>query len=169
MKLSIGLVTGLTNHNWSVAFTVDRIDSGLVEPLLSIDLKGAVIRIVLLKKLFAAVLMKRDLQQLNWPPVFNFERVARNTSVFVPLGEEQVATFRMDDMSAFGIGKDDPRSGPSVRARRTVASLSDRVVVASPICMQHFDLRTGDGLKSFETPGLSYSTKIASEKDGIAQ
>jgi NAD(P)H-dependent nitrite reductase small subunit len=60
----------------------------------------------------------------------------------------QVALFRVGDGSeVYAIGAYDPNSGANVLARGIVGDLKGRLVVASPIYKQHFDLKTGECLE----------------------
>ncbi len=52
--------------------------------------------------------------------------------------------------SFFAIDNVDPKSGASVLSRGLLGSLGDRVVVASPLYKNHFDLRTGECLEAPE-------------------
>ena len=56
---------------------------------------------------------------------------------------QQVAIFRLRDGSLHGISNFDPFSQANVMSRGITGSLKGRVVVASPVYKQHFDLLTG--------------------------
>ena len=113
--------------------------------------------------------MKRDLQQSNWAPVCNLEQIVPNTGVCALLGGEQVAVFRVGDEDVFAIGNYDPNSGAAVLSRGMIGSLGERIVVASPLYKQHFDLRTGECLESPENSVLSYPVKVEAGKVWVAQ
>ena len=61
-----------------------------------------------------------------------------------------VAVFRLGADQFFAIDNVDPKSGASVLSRGLVGSLGERIVVASPLYKNHFDLRTGDCLEAPE-------------------
>ncbi len=56
----------------------------------------------------------------------------------------------------------------AVLSRGIVGSLGDRIVVASPIYKQHFDLRTGECLEAPEQSVSAYRVKVAGGKVWIA-
>lgn len=71
---------------------------------------------------------------------------------------EQVAVFRVDEQAAgaadgkaatriYAIGNYDANAHAAVLSRGLVGNLGERLVVASPIYKQHFDLRTGECLE----------------------
>ncbi|TXI05604.1 MAG: nitrite reductase small subunit NirD [Rhizobium sp.] len=76
----------------------------------------------------------------------------------------QVAIFRIGDTEeVYAIGNYDANSGAAVLSRGIVGDLGGRVVVASPIYKQHYDLRTGECL---EDPVASVRVYSAYVKDG---
>ncbi|HVC18001.1 MAG TPA: nitrite reductase small subunit NirD, partial [Rhodanobacter sp.] len=62
--------------------------------------------------------------------------------------DAQVAVFRVGERDLYAIANVDPGAGAAVLARGLVGSLGERIVVASPITKQHFDLRTGECLEA---------------------
>ena len=83
-----------------------------------------------------------------------------NTGVCARVGAHQVAVFRLGGDRFFAIDNVDPKSGASVLARGLVGNLGDKVVVASPLYKQHYDLTSGECL---EDPALSvrrYELKV---------
>ena len=63
-----------------------------------------------------------------------------------------MAVFHVGDAAprVFAIDNIDPNAGASVLSRGLVGSLGERIVVASPIYKQHFDLATGECLEAPE-------------------
>jgi nitrite reductase (NADH) large subunit len=60
----------------------------------------------------------------------------------------QIAVFRVGETDeVYAIGAYDPNSGANVLWRGIVGDLKGRLVVASPIYKQHFDLKTGECLE----------------------
>jgi NAD(P)H-dependent nitrite reductase small subunit len=60
----------------------------------------------------------------------------------------QIAVFRVGETEeVYAIGAYDPNSGANVLWRGIVGDLKGRLVVASPIYKQHFDLKTGECLE----------------------
>ena len=73
-----------------------------------------------------------------------------NTGVGALVDGVQVALFRVmnsDGEFFFAVSNHDPFSGANVLARGIVGSIQERIIVASPVYKQHFDLRTGQCLE----------------------
>ncbi|WP_429497407.1 nitrite reductase small subunit NirD [Robbsia andropogonis] len=123
-----------------------------------------------------------------WQPVCSLDAIVTDTGVCALIGREQVAVFRVQLRGAaadagcpvidavdasgvaqtggealFAIGNVDPHSGASVLSRGVVGSLGERIVVASPLYKQHFDLRTGECIESPEHRVAAYRVAL---KDG---
>lgn len=84
----------------------------------------------------------------TWNTVCRYEELVPDVGVRALLGEDQVAVFRLsrtDDV--FAIDAFDPFSRAPVLSRGIVGDLKGRLVVASPIYKQHFDLETGTCLE----------------------
>ncbi|TXH04200.1 MAG: nitrite reductase small subunit NirD [Nevskiaceae bacterium] len=76
----------------------------------------------------------------------------------------QVAVFRVGETDeVYAIGNYDANSGAAVLSRGIVGDLGGRLVVASPIYKQHYDLKTGECI---EDPIASVRVYSASVKDG---
>ena len=88
-------------------------------------------------------------QQL-WTDVCAVEDILPGTGVCALVAGEHVAIFRTNDDQFFAIDNVDPKSGASVLSRGLIGNLGERVVVASPLYKNHFDLRTGQCLESPE-------------------
>jgi nitrite reductase (NADH) small subunit len=109
--------------------------------------------------------MHRDIQTDNWIAVCNLDDIVPNTGVCALLNNSQIAVFHVTDGGprVFAIDNYDPNSEASVLSRGLVGSLGERIVVASPIYKQHFDLQTGECL---EAPANSVGTYPARVADG---
>ena len=110
--------------------------------------------------------MHRDIQLDSWTAVCGIDEIVPNTGVCALLGGEQIAVFHVADAAerVFAIGNYDPNSGASVISRGLVGNLGDRIVVASPIYKQHFDLYTGECLEAPEHSVASYRARIEGGK-----
>jgi len=114
--------------------------------------------------------MHRDLHlqtelrtELNqWNAICSLERIVPDTGVCALLNGRQVAVFRVGTESprVFAIDNYDPNSSAAVLSRGLVGSIGERVVVASPIYKQHFDLRTGECLEVPQNSVSSYPVRI---------
>jgi nitrite reductase (NADH) small subunit len=85
--------------------------------------------------------MHRDL-----PPatlVCALDDILPDSGVCALVDGQQVAVFRVDD-SVYAVGNLDANSHAAVLSRGIVGNLGSRLVVASPIYKQHFDLHTGE-------------------------
>ena len=110
--------------------------------------------------------MHRDIQMDNWTAVCPLDAIVPNTGVCALVGGEHVAVFLVaaDETRFYAIGNFDPNSGASVLSRGMVGNLGERIVVASPIYKQHFDLATGECLEAPEHSVPSYRTRIEGGK-----
>ena len=101
-------------------------------------------------------------QQEAWTPICALDQIVPNTGVCALVGGDQVAVFHVADAAerVFAIGNFDPNSGASVLSRGLVGNLGDRIVVASPIYKQHFDLATGECLEAPENSVPAYRARI---------
>ena len=79
-----------------------------------------------------------------------------------------VAVFRVGGDQLYAIDNVDPKSGASVLARGLVGSIGDRVVVASPLYKNHFDLRTGECLETPEQSVSAHSVRAVGGRVSVA-
>ncbi len=82
----------------------------------------------------------------QWTTICHDEQLSSNLGVCALVGSHQVAVFRVGDQ-VFALDNFDPFSGSNVISRGIVGDLQGRLVVASPIYKQHFDLTTGQCLE----------------------
>ncbi|MGZ8317858.1 MAG: nitrite reductase small subunit NirD [Telluria sp.] len=106
--------------------------------------------------------MHRDIQLNQWTAVCPLDDIVPDTGVCALVNGEQVAVFRVagEGQRVFAIGNFDPNSGAAVLARGLVGSVGERLVVASPIYKQHFDLETGECLESPAHSVASYVARV---------
>ena len=114
--------------------------------------------------------MHRDNHTDNWTAVCPLADIVPNTGVCALIGAEHVAVFCVaaEEQRYYAIGNFDPNCGASVLSRGMVGSLGERIVVASPIYKQHFDLATGECLEAPEHSVPSYRTRIEGGKVWVA-
>jgi nitrite reductase (NADH) small subunit len=74
-----------------------------------------------------------------------------------------VAVFRLSDGEILAIDHVDPFSGVPVLARGIVASVGERIAVASPLHKQRFDLRTGECLDDPTVQVRTWPVRIVGE------
>jgi len=71
-----------------------------------------------------------------------------------------VAVFRVGTDGFFAIDNVDPKSGASVLSRGLLGNLGERMVVASPLYKNHFDLKTGECLEAPEHSVCVHSVRV---------
>lgn len=106
--------------------------------------------------------MHRDLQLDNWTAICTLDEIVPDTGVCALLNGRQVAVFRVggDQPRVFAIDNYDPNSQAAVLSRGLVGSIGERIVVASPIYKQHFDLQSGECLEAPAQSVASYPARI---------
>lgn len=110
--------------------------------------------------------MHRDLQLHNWSAICAIDEIVPDTGVCALLNGRQVAVFRVGAAAprVFAIDNYDPNCGAAVLSRGLVGSIGERIVVASPIYKQHFDLENGECL---EAPGHSVASYPVRLEEGM--
>ena len=106
--------------------------------------------------------MHRDSHINQWNPVCLLNQIVPDTGVCALLNGRHVAVFRVggDSPRLFAIDNYDPNSHASVLSRGLVGSIGERIVVASPIYKQHFDLQTGECLEAPQHSVASYPVRV---------
>jgi len=106
--------------------------------------------------------MHRDLPLQQWTAVCRLDEIVPDTGVCALVGGRQVAVFRVgfDAPRVYAIDNFDPNAQAAVLSRGLVGSIGERIVVASPIYKQHFDLGSGECLEAPEHSVASYPARI---------
>jgi len=101
-------------------------------------------------------------QSEQWQPICQLDEIVPDTGVCALLKGRHVAVFRVGDNSPkiFAIDNVDPNAGASVLSRGLVGSIGERIVVASPIYKQHFDLHTGECIEAPEHSVAAWPTRV---------
>lgn len=86
----------------------------------------------------------------TWTDICAVDDILPSTGVCALVDNRHVAVFRLGTDQFFAIDNVDPKSGASVLSRGLLGNLGDRVVVASPLYKNHFDLNTGECLEAPE-------------------
>lgn len=91
----------------------------------------------------------------------------KNSGVCALVGDEQIAVFYLpkETPSVYAIGNWDPIGKANVLSRGIVGDLNGKLVVASPLYKQHFDLITGECLEDPEVNVPSY--QITLDQDNV--
>jgi len=100
----------------------------------------------------------------SWTVVCELDDIVPNTGVCALVGDEQVAVFRIGNRELYAIDNFDPNANASVLSRGLVGSLAGRIVVASPIYKQHFDLRTGECLEAPEHSVRAWLVRLEGDR-----
>ena len=96
----------------------------------------------------------------QWTAVCAADDILPNTGVCALVDGHHVAVFRIGDDQFHAIDNIDPQSGASVLSRGLIGSLGERIVVASPLYKNHFDLRTGEFLESPEHSVRAHAVRV---------
>lgn len=96
----------------------------------------------------------------TWVAVCQVADILPNTGVCALVEGRHVAIFRVGAEAFYAIDNVDPKSGASVLSRGLVGNLGERVVVASPLYKNHFDLKTGECLELPECSVCAHPVKV---------
>lgn len=101
-------------------------------------------------------------EKTSWAPVCALDEILPNTGVCALIEQKHIAIYRLEGEvpQLFALDNIDPNSGVSILARGLLGNLGDRLVVASPIYKQHFDLRTGECLEAPHNSVQCYPVKL---------
>lgn len=106
----------------------------------------------------------------TWTNICRVDDILTNMGRCALFNGEQVAIFRVSDSDEkfFAVNNHCPFSQANVLSRGIVGSLSDKIVVASPIYKQHFDLETGQCLEDEKVAVKTYQVRIEGDKVQLA-
>lgn len=113
--------------------------------------------------------MKENAAETVWRDICAVEDIWPNTGSCARIGGVQIAVFRLrvgEGERLFAIDNHDPFSQANVLSRGLVGNLGEKLVVASPIYKQHFDLETG---QCVEDAGVLLRTWPVRVADGRVQ
>lgn len=114
--------------------------------------------------------MNDDRTREEWVPVCALDDIVPNTGVCALVNGKQVAVFNITagEPHVYAIDNYDPCSQAAVLSRGLTGNLGERVVVASPIYKQHFDLRTGECLEAPEHSVSAFATRVENGQVWVA-
>ena len=104
----------------------------------------------------------------TWFSICALSDITPNTGVAARVQGTQVAVFRLKDDRLFAIENYDPNSNAAVLSRGIIGSVGEKIVVASPIYKQHFDLATGECLEAPENSVAAYPVRLNGGRVEIA-
>ncbi|MFT3734677.1 MAG: nitrite reductase small subunit NirD [Rhodocyclaceae bacterium] len=97
---------------------------------------------------------------LNWTAICGVDDIVPNTGVCALVAGRHVAVFRIGQDSFHAIDNVDPKSNASVLSRGLIGSLGGRVVVASPLYKNHFDLTTGECIEEAQHSVKAHAVRV---------
>jgi nitrite reductase (NADH) small subunit len=109
----------------------------------------------------------------QWTEVCALADIVPNTGVCALIGDQQVAVFhvfdsRQQESRVLAINNYDPNAEAAVLSRGLIGSLGERIVVASPMYKQHFDLHTGECLEVPQHSVAAYPTRVTNGRVWVA-
>ena len=105
---------------------------------------------------------------LTWTDVCAADDIIPGTGVCALVENRHVAVFRLGAGQFFAIDNVDPKSGASVLSRGLLGSLGDRIVVASPLYKNHFDLVTGECIETPEQSVRAHGVRVDGDRVCVA-
>ena len=98
----------------------------------------------------------------TWSAVCALDDIVPNTGVCALVNDRHVAVFRVQDGDGglYAIDNVDPHAQASVLSRGLVGNLGERIVVASPLYKNHFDLSTGECLEAPEQSVRAHAVQV---------
>ena len=101
-------------------------------------------------------------EQYNWQAICKRDDLVAGSGVCALIGREQVALFYLpeEDDKIFALDNRDPVSEANVISRGLIGDIDGRLVVASPLYKQHFDLLTGECLEEESLKVQAYKARL---------
>ena len=101
-------------------------------------------------------------QQHQWQPVCARDDLVPGSGVCALVRGEQVALFYLpaEEPQVYALSNRDPIGDANVLSRGVIGDIAGRLVVASPLYKQHFDLLTGACLEQEEMCVEVYSVRL---------
>ena len=94
------------------------------------------------------------------------KNLVANSGICAIVEGQQIALFYLpsETPKIYAIGNWDPIGKANVLSSGMVGDINDRLVVASPLYKQHFDLQTGECLEDGEVRVPVYSVELSADK-----
>ena len=115
-----------------------------------------------------SALLRNTEANAAWTDICAADDILPGTGVCAWVAGRHVAVFRIGADRFYAIDNVDPKSGASVLSRGLVGSIGERVVVASPLYKNHFDLQTGQCLETPEQSVQPYHVRVDSGRVSVA-
>ena len=109
-------------------------------------------------------------ETLTWQAICTRDDLVPNSGVCALVGTEQVALFYLpgEEQQIYALANRDPIGDANVLSRGMVGDIDGRLVVASPLYKQHFDLLTGDCLEQEGVQVGVYGVRLDGDSVSIA-
>lgn len=109
-------------------------------------------------------------EQINWQPLCNKSDLIANSGVCTLIEGRQIAVFYLpkETKAVYALGNRDPIGKANVLSRGIVGDIGGKLVVASPLYKQHFELETGACLEEDDISVPSYAVCLDGEQVLIA-
>lgn len=109
-------------------------------------------------------------EKIEWKTLCRKQDLVAGSGVCALAGGSQIALFYLPNAKneIFAINNHDPVGGANVLSRGIVGDLGGRLVVASPLYKQHFDLVSGECLEEENMCVETYSVRIEGDAVQIA-
>jgi len=110
-------------------------------------------------------------QQYNWQEVCTRQDLVEGSGVCALVAGEQVALFYLpqEEPAVYALHNRDPIGGANVLSRGLVGDIGGKLVVASPLYKQHFDLQTGACLEEDTEQVAVYAVRLDGDAVLIAR
>ena len=104
--------------------------------------------------------------QEQWQTICSLADLIPNSGICALVGSQQVGIFYLagETPAVYAVSNWDPIGEANVMSRGIVGSISDELVVASPLYKQHFSLTSGECLEQPEHRLQVYPAKIAEDR-----
>jgi nitrite reductase (NADH) small subunit len=101
-------------------------------------------------------------QQFHWERICTRDDLVPGSGVCALVGGEQVALFYLPggEQQVYALSNRDPIGNANVLSRGVVGDIGGRLVVASPLYKQHFDLLTGECLEQEDATVVVYPVRL---------
>ncbi len=101
-------------------------------------------------------------QTFNWQEICQRRDLVAGSGVCALVNGEQVALYYLpgEEPPLYALGNRDPIGGANVLSRGIVGDIGGRLVVASPLYKQHFDLTTGACLEEPDQQVEVYDVRL---------
>jgi nitrite reductase (NADH) small subunit len=101
-------------------------------------------------------------EKCNWQSICARDDLVSGSGVCALVGGEQIALFYLpqEEQQVYALSNRDPIGDANVLSRGVVGDLGGRLVVASPLYKQHFDLLTGECLEQGDMRVEIYHSRL---------